>query len=335
MPRKYTTSAISTKILWSLLQERGASDAEISEKTGIDFTDLQSPDKRIPLDQHLLLWELAISATEDPALGLHLPRYYNQGQYHFVPSIIISSATLLDGLKQWIRYGSLVCDADKFELRDHGDSVTLLYTNLSPAHENRWLPELYFSLMVEHFQQAIGSECVIEEISMAHSAPEYADEYLAIFNTKIRFDQSEYRVRWKKEALLVPLKSHDPYYHSILKKYADDSLESRGQPEFFSEKVRLSIIEQLPRNQADIQTIADRFHMDRRTLLRKLKSEGTTFKDLLEDTRKKLAHDYLVEAFSITQISFMLGFSATSSFQVAFKRWYNQSPGDYRRDHLV
>ncbi|MBE9539806.1 MAG: helix-turn-helix transcriptional regulator [Proteobacteria bacterium] len=75
--------------------------------------------------------------------------------------------------------------------------------------------------------------------------------------------------------------------------------------------------------------------MDRRTLLRKLKSEGTTFKDLLEDTRKKLAHDYLVEAFSITQISFMLGFSATSSFQVAFKRWYNQSPGDYRRDHLA
>ncbi|MBE9539805.1 MAG: hypothetical protein IMF06_12025 [Proteobacteria bacterium] len=80
---------------------------------------------------------------------------------------------------------------------------------------------------------------VDELFSIGHMA----DEYLAIFNTKIRFDQSEYRVRWEKKTLLLPLKSHDPYYHSILKKYADDSLESRGQPELFSEKVRLSIIE--------------------------------------------------------------------------------------------
>ena len=112
-------------------------------------------------------------------------------------------------------------------------------------------------------------------------------------------------------------------------------MHSRGQTETFSEKIRRSIIEQLPRNQADIQTIADVFHMGRRTLPRKLKSEGSSFKELLEDTRKKLAHDYLVQGLSITQISFMLGFTATSSFQVAFKRWYNQSPGDYRRDNLA
>jgi len=335
MQKKYTTSAISTEVMWNLLQERGISDAKLAEKTGIDPSVLHSPDKRIPLDQYLCLWELAIEVTGDPALGLHLSRYYSPGQSHFVPGIIFSSATLLEGLKQWIRYAALVCNADKFELREHGDSVTLVYTNISSAHQNRWLPELYFSLMADLFQQAINGECVIEEIWMAHKAPEYADEYQAVFNTKVRFDQGEYRVRWKRENLDAQIKTHDPYYHSILRKYADDSLQSRGQADLFSEKIRLSIIEQLPKNQASIQTIADAFHMDRRTLLRKLKSEGTTFKDLLEDTRRKLAHDYLAEGLSITQISFVLGFSATSSFQVAFKRWYKQSPGDYRHDHLA
>lgn len=335
MTREHTTSAISTEVLWKLLQEQGISNAELSEKTGIDSSLLHSPDKRIPLNQYLRLWELAVEATGDAALGLHLPRYYDPGQSHFVPGIIFSSATLLEGLKQWIRYAALVCDADRFELREQGDFVILVYTNISPDHGNRWLPELYFSLMVDQFRQAINGECTIEEIWMAHPAPEYADEYLVAFGAKVRFDMAEYHVRWKKESLDARIKTHDPYYQSILKKYADDSLLSRGKVELFSEKIRLSIIEDLPGNQADIQTIADKFHMDRRTLLRKLKLEGTTFKDLLEGTRKKLAHDYLAEAFSITQISFMLGFSATSSFQVAFKRWYKQSPGDYRRDHFA
>ncbi|HDY81386.1 MAG TPA: AraC family transcriptional regulator, partial [Halieaceae bacterium] len=43
----------------------------------------------------------------------------------------------------------------------------------------------------------------------------------------------------------------------------------------------------------------------------------------------------LIQGLSITQISFLLGFTATSSFQVAFKRWYEQSPGDYRRDQMA
>lgn len=317
------------------MQERSISDAELSEKTGIDPTVLPSPDKRIPLDQYFRLLELAINATGDPALSLHLHGYYSSGQSHFVTSIILSSTTLLDGLRQWVRYAALICNADRFELQERGDSVTLVYANISPAHNYRWLPEQYFSQVANCFQQAIHDDHVIEEIWMAHSAPEYADEYQAVMNTKVLFDQSEYHIRWKIESLDVPLKTHDPYYQSILKKYADDSMRPRGQTETFSEKIRKSIIEQLPRNHADIETIADVFQMDRRTLLRKLKSEGATFKQLLEDTRKKLAHDYLIQGLSITQISFMLGFRATSSFQVAFKRWYNQSPGDYRRDQLA
>ena len=72
MPREYTTSAISTEVMWNILQQRGIFEAAIAEKTGIDPAVLHSPNERIPLDQYLRLWELAISVTGDPALGLHL-----------------------------------------------------------------------------------------------------------------------------------------------------------------------------------------------------------------------------------------------------------------------
>ena len=112
----------------------------------------------------MYLWELAISVTGDPALVLHLPSYYNSGQSHFVSSIVFSSATPLDGLRQWVRYASLVCDSDRFELQERGDFITLVYANISPAHDYRWLPELYFSLTSGLFPQAIHGQHVIEEI---------------------------------------------------------------------------------------------------------------------------------------------------------------------------
>jgi len=326
----YTTSAVSSEVLWNLLRQHGFSEAELVSQLGIDPVVLLSPDKHILLTQYLRLWELAIEATGNSALGLHLRNHYNPGQSHFVTSVFRTSSTLLEGLQQWIRYYSLVSDADQFELRETGDDVILVYSNHSPIFQNPWIPELYFSLVAMHFQQATDMPGLAEEIWMAHAVPEYAGEYQAVFAANIKFNQSEYHIRWKRDKLNTTLKSHDPYYHTILRKYADDAIRSQSDSRSFSGKVHQRIFTLLPRNKADINNVAAAFHMDRRTLLRKLKAEGTTFKELLENTRKQLAHSYLAQGLSITQIAFLLGFSATSSFQAAFKRWYQQSPGSYR-----
>ena len=326
----YTTSAVSSEVLWNLLRQHGFSEAKLVHQLGIDPTTLLSPDKHIRLTQYFLLWELAIEATGDSALGLHLRDHYNPGQSHFVTSLFSSSPTLLAGLRQWIRYCSIVSDADQFELREIGDDVVLVYSNRSPIFRKPWIPELYFSLVVMQFQQATGKPGLAEEVWMAHPAPDYAIEYEGVFATKLKFNQSEYHIRWRLNTLQTPLKSYDPYYHSILRKYANDAIRSQSESQNFTAKVHQTIVTLLPSNKADINNVAETYHMDRRTLLRKLKSEGTTFKALLENTRKQLAHSYLSQGLSITQISYLLGFSATSSFQAAFKRWYQQSPGSYR-----
>jgi AraC-like DNA-binding protein len=70
--------------------------------------------------------------------------------------------------------------------------------------------------------------------------------------------------------------------------------------------------------------------MSVRTLQVYLKEEGQNFSDLLNDTRQRLAKKYLRENQSIEDIAYMLGFSDTSAFRKAFKKWSDLTPKEYR-----
>jgi AraC-like DNA-binding protein len=67
------------------------------------------------------------------------------------------------------------------------------------------------------------------------------------------------------------------------------------------------------------------------TLYLKLAERGTSFQALLDNTRKDLACNYLHQATrSVTEVTFLLGFSDTSNFTRAFKRWTGSSPTNFR-----
>ena len=75
--------------------------------------------------------------------------------------------------------------------------------------------------------------------------------------------------------------------------------------------------------------------MTTRNLQLKLKEEGTSFRKLLDEVRKKIAAGYLRDEDAlICEIALLLGFADQSAFQHAFKRWTGKTSGEYRR-HLV
>ena len=93
------------------------------------------------------------------------------------------------------------------------------------------------------------------------------------------------------------------------------------------------IVENLPDGPPSQQQIASALHVSNRTLQRKLKEEGTSFMDLLQDTRMQLARKYLRSpGRSIVETAYLLGFSEPSTLSRAFKRWTGQAPADYRQD---
>ncbi|MGD8803865.1 MAG: helix-turn-helix transcriptional regulator [Gammaproteobacteria bacterium] len=77
--------------------------------------------------------------------------------------------------------------------------------------------------------------------------------------------------------------------------------------------------------------IARELNLSERSLQRKLKERGTSFRALLDNVRKMAAIQYIKNPVnSMSDIAFLLGFSEQSAFSRAFKKWTGTSPIKYR-----
>lgn len=78
--------------------------------------------------------------------------------------------------------------------------------------------------------------------------------------------------------------------------------------------------------------LAQQFNVSRRTLIRQLHHEGTSFRALVNEMRFKVACQMLQDTDSaIEQIGTSLGYANASSFTRAFKSWTGQAPADWRK----
>ena len=96
--------------------------------------------------------------------------------------------------------------------------------------------------------------------------------------------------------------------------------------------MRSLIARDLAGGDASIDQVAKALSLSPRTLGRRLEEEGTTFKDVREDLRRRLALQYVGgQDLGLSEIAFLLGFSDAAAFHRAFKRWTGQTPLEYRR----
>lgn len=100
------------------------------------------------------------------------------------------------------------------------------------------------------------------------------------------------------------------------------------RPSTFHATVKSAIEARLMAGQpVRIDAIAAELGVSRQTLYRRLRKEETTFEDLLDQLRHRLALRYLRdEHLSVKAASYRLGFSEPAAFSRAFKRWTGASP---------
>ena len=93
----------------------------------------------------------------------------------------------------------------------------------------------------------------------------------------------------------------------------------------------LALVESLPNGEPSEERAAKALGVSLRTLQRQLREEDVTYRSVLNDLREELARSYLAEdTYSVTEVTFLLGFASTSSFSRAFKRWTGSSPRLHR-----
>jgi AraC-like DNA-binding protein len=74
----------------------------------------------------------------------------------------------------------------------------------------------------------------------------------------------------------------------------------------------------------------------KRTLQRRLKEHGFSFRDVLTEVRQELAEQNLRDFdMSIGEIAYLLGYSNPSEFHRAFRGWTGIAPKQYRLRNAV
>ncbi|MEO0561685.1 MAG: AraC family transcriptional regulator ligand-binding domain-containing protein [Chloroflexota bacterium] len=114
---------------------------------------------------------------------------------------------------------------------------------------------------------------------------------------------------------------------SMLQPELNKKLQNITQASLFKERVRACLLEMLASGQYAMADVAAKLAVSPRTLHRRLKAEGTTFQNVLDELREELARHYLSQSeYSSTEIAFLLGYEETNSFYRAFRAWTGQTP---------
>jgi AraC-like DNA-binding protein len=84
-----------------------------------------------------------------------------------------------------------------------------------------------------------------------------------------------------------------------------------------------------------LEYFAEDYGMSARTLRRRLKQEGTSFRRVVEGIRRDLALRSLLKTKkSVSAIAEHLGYSETRAFTRAFMQWTGMTPKNYRKEVL-
>ncbi|MBN1654459.1 MAG: AraC family transcriptional regulator ligand-binding domain-containing protein [Deltaproteobacteria bacterium] len=296
------------------------------------FRDLD-PKRRIPISAVLKLLNNAIQLTGDEDLGLRAARAIDSGDFDVLEYAASSSATLREAIEIIQRYIRLLDDSADFSLQYWNGKASLVLNSILPL--NRAATDFRLAGVYRGIFRSISSdEHGISEVWFRIRRPEKDQEYTLTFpKATLRFQMPFDAVVFDAELLDAPLINSDPKLHDVLRQHMEVLLSERPRTESLTERVRKLIETELPKGKTNAVHIASILDMSRRTLTRRLEQEGTSYKTLLDDLRRRLALRYLeTTRMDMGKIAYLLGFSQTTAFHRAFRRWTDYTPHKYRRE---
>jgi AraC-like DNA-binding protein len=133
-----------------------------------------------------------------------------------------------------------------------------------------------------------------------------------------------------RKVLELPITQANKFNARMSEKLCQEILHKYIGEEGLTTRIR-HIILQVPGEFPDEEAVAAELALSARSLRRKLGELGTSYRDLREQVRSDLAQQYLRNSnMSVDQVAYLLGYTETTNFRRAFKRWLGVSPREYR-----
>jgi len=181
------------------------------------------------------------------------------------------------------------------------------------------------------FSHLVDQPIVPLRVTVDYPKPEHPECYRDFFGCSVQFSAEHSEIIYPRAYGGLPFKYYDKEANEACTLRCESLLERlREAEDIMADRVRKNLL-QLNSNRRNAEEVAKRLHISARHLRRMLHEEGSSFQEVLDEVRYALAKNYLTQTqLSIDQVAPLMGYSETSNFRRAFKKWSGVSPTEYR-----
>jgi AraC-like DNA-binding protein len=299
--------------------------------TGISAAQLQDGEALITRTQEMKLVEnLILALPNEPALGFKLGLQYNVSTFGVWGFALRTSQTLRQGAAIALRYLPLSTAYCGMQSLDENGYFRILFDPSSiPSPLRSFLLERDMATGINLLNELSLAGVKLSKIEFQGPPPEYADEIETLIGIKPTYHNTHNALGVTREEADRLLPTYDAQLVRLMDDQCRQQLERRQQSGI-SGQVRQQILGPLGLV-ASIEEVAKALAMSPRSLRRKLESENTNYKSLLDQERQQIAQQLLQGSnMKLDELAFHLGYTDSASFSRAFRRWKGCSPGEFR-----
>lgn len=312
--------------LLSYAASHGCDVARLRNLPGLRGRNLDDPDTRVAEAAAVDVWRLVTEMTSDEALGLHVAETAPAGTVDLLEYAFRSSATLGEALEELFTYRRILGDRQDSRLFHAGHLQVLTLSDTLQGQRAVFSAAFLLRLAREVTDTSLAPVTVC----FVGAAPSLLFEFQRFFRSTIRFGESSNQIAFAEADMLRPLRTANPALLTVLKRRLDKML-TLSPPESVSAQVRSQLLERRPDSRATASSVGRNVGISERTLHRRLRAEGTSFRAILEGVRRELATALLREReVGIAEVAFLLGYSEVTAFHRSFRRWTGLTPHAFR-----
>jgi AraC-like DNA-binding protein len=287
----------------------------------------------VPLDAADRYICRAMALTGDPGLGLTMAESPPTGAHVILYHMVLACRSLREGITTFLRVANQLVEHVQYSLIEDGERARFVYRSpVSLGATSRFAAD--FSLgfahrVASHFVRSRGERPLC--VYFRHARPSYAHRYAELFGCPIHFDAPVCETVFPREFLDWGHYLGNDILKQSIESTVTKVLSPRPDAERISERIRVLLRCTGDFEIANSGSIARRMALSERSLRRKLRSEGVSLMEVVDNVRKEIACEELVRPQACIQTTAeRLGFADRTAFHRAFKRWTGETPQSYR-----
>ena len=308
-------------------------DALLAE-AGIDKKVIDVPGLRVDAEKLSAVLVAIWDSLDDEAMSLSnspIPR----GSFYMMGKLTVHEPTLRKALEQFIRFYTIATNTYTMRLDVEGERALLTFeVNAPEMDDEHLLAEIHLMSLHRYGSWLIAENIPLAEVYFAYPPPPQVKEYSFLFPGKHVFDAPYMGISFSKKYLDMETVQDTGTLKTFMRRCPVELFLQPKTDFSLTSDVQVVLQKYVQDGFPTARDVADQLHLTRRTLMRKLKEEGSSFqqiKDLIR--RDKAIHLLTAQPFAVGEIAEKVGYSDPAVFARAFKSWTGLSPREYRASY--